>query len=207
MASCSVCQVSVQMHVVNSQLCADSLHYVGADDANMDNILEKAGSLSHISAIIMVANGSQTRQTITMKNVFTLLRGHLPDAVLKNTLVVLSNCTKLTRSVTLLLCTAMLWHAGCPKQPCTMHTKGYVSPLMSIELVPAVHLFNPAAFAGIWTLRNCLSESSLSTYFIWTTQLSAQIQTGPPPNTCTQHGCIPVTTCSLLSTAQSQSGS
>lgn len=73
----------------------------GADDVNLDNILGKASSLSHISAVIMVANGSQSRQTITMKNVFTLLRGHLPDAVLKNTLVVLTNCTKMTRCVSL----------------------------------------------------------------------------------------------------------
>ncbi len=75
----------------------DAFCSAGADDANLDNILEKASSLSHISAIILVANGSQVRETITMKNVFTLLRGHLPDAVLQNALVVLSNCTKLTR--------------------------------------------------------------------------------------------------------------
>ena len=75
----------------------DAFCSAGADDANLDNILEKASSLSHISAIILVANGSQVRETITMKNVFTLLRGHLPDAVLQNALFILSNCTKLTR--------------------------------------------------------------------------------------------------------------
>lgn len=80
---------------------AKLLHCAGADDVNLDNILEKAASLSHISAVVMVANGSQSRHTITMKNVFTLVRGHLPDAVLKNTLVVLTNCTKLTRFVPL----------------------------------------------------------------------------------------------------------
>ena len=77
------------------------LRCVGADDLNLDSILGKASSLSHISAVVMVANGSQCRQTVTRKRVYTLLRGHLPDAVLTNTLVVLTNCTKQTRFVPL----------------------------------------------------------------------------------------------------------
>lgn len=37
---------------------AKLLHCAGADDVNLDNILEKAASLSYISAVVMVANGS-----------------------------------------------------------------------------------------------------------------------------------------------------
>lgn len=85
-----------------SWIASPGCYAAGADDANLDNILEKAASLSHISAVMLVANGSQVRETIGMKNVFTLLRGHLPDAVLTNTLAVLTNCTKLSRQVALL---------------------------------------------------------------------------------------------------------
>jgi len=65
--------------------------------AHVDNILEAAGKLPQISAIILLANGSQVRKTMSIKNVFTLLRGHLPDAVLENTLAVLTNCSASTR--------------------------------------------------------------------------------------------------------------
>ena len=69
----------------------------GADDEHLDKILEAAAGLPFISAIILVANGSVARETITIKNVFTLLRGHMPDAVLENTLAVLTNCSSITR--------------------------------------------------------------------------------------------------------------
>lgn len=71
----------------------------GADDEHLDKILEAAARLPFISAIILVANGSVARETITIKNVFTLLRGHMPDAVMENTLAVLTNCTSITRCV------------------------------------------------------------------------------------------------------------
>ena len=69
----------------------------GADDEHLDKILEAAAELPQINAIILVANGSQVRKTMSIKNVFTLLRGHLPDAVLENTLAVLTNCSVSTR--------------------------------------------------------------------------------------------------------------
>jgi len=74
-----------------------SLRITGADDEHLDNILEAAGKLPQISAIILLANGSQVRKTMSIKNVFSLLRGHLPDAVLENTLAVLTNCSASTR--------------------------------------------------------------------------------------------------------------
>ncbi len=69
----------------------------GADDEHLDKILEAAAGLPFISAIILVANGSVARETITIKNVFTLLRGHMPDAVLENTMAVMTNCNSITR--------------------------------------------------------------------------------------------------------------
>lgn len=70
---------------------------LGADDEHLDKILEAAAGLPFISAIILVANGSVARETITIKNVFTLLRGHMPDAVLENTMAVMTNCNSITR--------------------------------------------------------------------------------------------------------------
>ena len=69
----------------------------GADDEHLDKILEAAASLPFLSAIILVANGSVPRETMNIKNVFTLLRGNMPDAVLDNTLAVFTNCNSLTR--------------------------------------------------------------------------------------------------------------
>ena len=74
-----------------------SMLVAGADDEHLDKILEAAAELPHISAIVLLANGSQVRQTMSIKNVFTLLRGHLPDAVVDNTLAVLTNCSASTR--------------------------------------------------------------------------------------------------------------
>lgn len=54
-----------------------------------------------ISAIVLVANGSVARQTMNVRNVFTLLRGHMPDAVLTNTLGVLTNCYYSSRYICL----------------------------------------------------------------------------------------------------------
>lgn len=71
--------------------------YAGADDEHLDHILETAAELPFISGIILVANGSVARETITIKNVFTLLRGHMPDTVVANTLAVLTNCNSITR--------------------------------------------------------------------------------------------------------------
>lgn len=69
----------------------------GADDEHLDKILQAAAKLPHLSAIVLLANGSQVRKTISIKNVFTLLRGTLPDHVLRNTLAVLTNCSVSTR--------------------------------------------------------------------------------------------------------------
>lgn len=69
----------------------------GADDVHLDKILQTAGDLPYISAIILVANGSVARNTVNIKNVFSLLRSSMPDAVLENTLAVFTNCDRWTR--------------------------------------------------------------------------------------------------------------
>ncbi len=75
----------------------------GADDEHLDKILEAAANLPFLSAIILVANGSVARETMNIKNVFTLLRGNMPDAVLDNTLAVFTNCNSLTRWASVIL--------------------------------------------------------------------------------------------------------
>lgn len=74
------------------------------DVDHLSHILETAANLPFLSAIILVANGSVARETMNIRNVFTLLRGNMPDAVLDNTLAVFTNCNSLTSCACPLLC-------------------------------------------------------------------------------------------------------
>eukprot|EP01125_Pyxidicula_operculata_P003342 TRINITY_DN1397_c1_g1_i1.p1 TRINITY_DN1397_c1_g1~~TRINITY_DN1397_c1_g1_i1.p1 ORF type:complete len:326 (-),score=49.57 TRINITY_DN1397_c1_g1_i1:744-1721(-) len=62
------------------------------DDINMKKILEAAEEAQSLSAIIIVANGSNARQTTNIKASFSRLRGSLPDALFDNIILVLTNC-------------------------------------------------------------------------------------------------------------------
>ena len=71
----------------------------GQDQMHLDHILQTASELPFISAIILVANGAVARETMNIKNMFTLLRGNMPDAVLDNTVAILTNCDSLSRYI------------------------------------------------------------------------------------------------------------
>ena len=64
------------------------------DEANVHTIIDTASKLPSLAAVIMVINGSVARQTFSEQTVMTRLKGSLPDSVLENLIVVLTNCWK-----------------------------------------------------------------------------------------------------------------
>ena len=64
------------------------------DDENLAKIIGAAESTKSLSAVVLVINGSVARSTVNIRNGLTLLRGAMPDVILKNIIVVLTNCTE-----------------------------------------------------------------------------------------------------------------
>ncbi len=67
---------------------------VKQDDANLEKIMTVSEELGSVAAIVVIINGTTSRLTVNLKNVITRLKGSLPDAVLDNIIVVLTNCWK-----------------------------------------------------------------------------------------------------------------
>lgn len=66
------------------------------DDEHIVKIMAAAENRGNLSAIIIVINGTVARATVNLRNTLTLLKGSVPDVLLKNLLVVLTNCSKAT---------------------------------------------------------------------------------------------------------------
>ena len=66
------------------------------DDGNIAKIMQTVEALPELHAVVLVANGSNARLTTDVLNTFTLLKGLLPDAVLRNVIAIVTNCTFLT---------------------------------------------------------------------------------------------------------------
>ncbi|XP_062562937.1 uncharacterized protein LOC134226282 [Armigeres subalbatus] len=66
------------------------------DDEHIMKIMTAAENRGTLSAIVIVINGTVARATVNLRNTLTLLKGSVPDVLLKNLLVVLTNCTKAT---------------------------------------------------------------------------------------------------------------
>lgn len=66
------------------------------DDEHIVKIMTAAENRGNLSAIIIVINGTVARATVNLRNTLTLLKGSVPDVLLKNLLVVLTNCSKAT---------------------------------------------------------------------------------------------------------------
>ena len=73
----------------------------GKDDVNIQKILEAAEGIDALHAIVLVVNGTDARINMTVENTFQRLKNMLPDSVIKNTIAVVTNCTSMTRYVTL----------------------------------------------------------------------------------------------------------
>lgn len=61
------------------------------DDENVLKILEFAGSVEHLSAIVIVQNGTTSRVVSTVRTVISRLRGNIPDVALNNIIFVFTN--------------------------------------------------------------------------------------------------------------------
>ena len=78
-------------------LALEDICVAGRDDEHLDNITKFATTLQHLNAVLLIVNGTAEKDSVTIRNVFVRLRGHLPDSVLDNVLVCFTNCTSCTR--------------------------------------------------------------------------------------------------------------
>ncbi|KAF2073583.1 hypothetical protein CYY_005100 [Polysphondylium violaceum] len=62
------------------------------DDINIDKIIDAAEKAKSLSAIILLINGTVPRMTINLQNALSRLRGSIPDSLLNNIFLVLTNC-------------------------------------------------------------------------------------------------------------------
>ena len=63
-----------------------------ADNENVDRIFECIEALEHLTALVLVLNGTQARLTINIRNVLERFRDRIPDILYSNLLVILTNC-------------------------------------------------------------------------------------------------------------------
>ncbi len=83
---------TVQLQVIDTPGFSDT-RGVSQDEINMTKIIDTVSSLSQpLTALVLVLNGATQRHTINVKNMVSRLRGNMPDAVLKNLVVVCTNC-------------------------------------------------------------------------------------------------------------------
>ena len=55
--------------------------------------MDKAWEAGNLNAFIVVINGTAARDTVNIRNTLARMRSSMPDAFLKNLLVVLTNCS------------------------------------------------------------------------------------------------------------------
>ncbi|CAG8432702.1 5684_t:CDS:10 [Diversispora eburnea] len=67
---------------------------VKQDDKNIQEITDAAISAGTLSAIVIIANGTEARVTPSIKNTLVRLANNLPDAVIGNLLLILTKCAK-----------------------------------------------------------------------------------------------------------------
>ncbi|OWA53991.1 hypothetical protein BV898_18414 [Hypsibius exemplaris] len=65
------------------------------DDKNIDLILQAAEEAGNLSAIIVVINGTVPRFNASVKNAIERMRGNIPDALLQNIMILLTNCSRI----------------------------------------------------------------------------------------------------------------
>lgn len=63
-----------------------------SDNENVDRIFECIEIMPHLTALVLVLNGTQARLTINIRNVLERFRDRIPDVLYGNVLVILTNC-------------------------------------------------------------------------------------------------------------------
>ncbi|UJR16642.1 hypothetical protein I4U23_003542 [Adineta vaga] len=66
------------------------------DDKNITKIINAVENLGGLNAVMIVVNGAVSRLTINLRHVLSQLRGNLPDIIMNNVIVVLTNATRYT---------------------------------------------------------------------------------------------------------------
>lgn len=66
------------------------------DEANLQTVLQAAEDAGELHGVILVVNGRAPRFTDHLRYVLTKLRCNLPDVVMNNFVVVMTNCSELT---------------------------------------------------------------------------------------------------------------
>ena len=96
-------------HATNASSSPATFHFIDTpgladtrgmeqDDDNVELILTTACRTAFLHAIILVINGSQGRETATIRHVLTKLKCNVPDAVLPTTMIILTKCTAATNN-------------------------------------------------------------------------------------------------------------
>lgn len=63
-----------------------------SDNENVDRIFECIQTLQHLTALVLVLNGTQARLTVNIRNVLERFRDRIPDILYRNVIVILTNC-------------------------------------------------------------------------------------------------------------------
>lgn len=63
-----------------------------SDNENVDRIFECIQTLEHLTALVLVLNGTQARLTVNIRNVLERFRDRIPDVIYTNVMVILTNC-------------------------------------------------------------------------------------------------------------------
>lgn len=71
------------------------------DEINLNKIIDAVEVLAGLTAVIIVVNGAVSRLTVNLRNVIAQLRGNLPDVVMSNVIVILTNSSRHTKNFTL----------------------------------------------------------------------------------------------------------
>lgn len=71
------------------------------DYQNIIKIVESAENLGGLTAVIIVVNGAVARLTVNLRNVLVRLRGNLPDIVMDNIIIVLTNSARYAANFTI----------------------------------------------------------------------------------------------------------
>lgn len=61
----------------------------------MAHVMDVCGSLVHLNGIVLTVNGTVSRATVNVWNTFQQIQGHMPDVVLANLCLVLTNVAHL----------------------------------------------------------------------------------------------------------------
>lgn len=67
---------------------------VKKDDENIAKIIQAAEGCGKLAAVIIVINGTVARATSNLRNTLVRMKGSMPDVILHNLLVVLTNCSE-----------------------------------------------------------------------------------------------------------------